>query len=114
MNSRSDIPTNIFGEQEKKEDYQPGELVVTYVHTARLYKIGIILEKTERDWVGSMPFKNIYRILIQNPESTESAIVERYSTDIYLPHMKEILNQELQEIKSGGRPYTIPGDIEQI
>lgn len=113
MHYHSDI-TNAFGDIEKKDVYCIGELVVTYVSESRMYQYGLVIEIAERNWVNEKHFKNFYKILIQDNGSSGNMIVERYCPDIYLPHMRQILNQELIVMRNRSTLFAEPEDREEI
>lgn len=106
MNSHSNT-TNAIGDKERKDVYEVGDLVTTYLSESRKYEHGIIVEVINRQWVKDNNFKNIYKIYIQDGPSYGRTIVERYRPDTYLSHMKQKLNTELPGIRTNRQPYNI-------
>lgn len=100
MNSHSNTKTNAYGDLVSKHTYAVGDLVATYISETRMYHHGIVIEIDERNWVSEDKFKNVYTIFIQDNGMLGGKTVERYTPDIYLPHMKQILNEELLQIRT--------------
>lgn len=97
MNSPSNnIVTDSFGEGIRKVTYEVGELVTKYHPPTNSYVHAIIIDTKERDWTTGKEFKNVYTVAIQNNNgATATHIVKNVlSIDLYLPHLKDSLNQQ--------------------
>lgn len=101
MKSHSKVVQNTFGEDLRKEIYELGDLVSIYRPTVNAYVHALIIGVNEKQWVTTKRFRNTYTLALQNNDgSTATHILKDItSLDLYLPEMKDKLNEQHIAIK---------------